>query len=164
MLKQNRDIIFNGEISHPGEAIETLNAMSRMAKGSGGTFHSSSPLNAIYDFKNLLMSSGYYSSDNAALFDVVRAVDLIIEPRIDFKTGKRFLNKVTEVKEYPRENNFELIDIWSWDKTAARLVPASEKLSNDLQHKLLDFDCCSENIKRINDILRGKRGVKGDVS
>lgn len=164
MLKQNRDIVFNGEISEPGEAVETVNAMTRMAKGSGGTFHSASPFDCIYDLKNLLMRSGYYFSDSAALFDVARAVDLIFHLRIDENTGLRYFKSITEVKENIKSGDFELNTLFNYDKKTCKLTPTGNKLSDNLKSKLLDYACYPEHIKLLDNILLGKYEKEGGIN
>nr|WP_276536714.1 ATPase, T2SS/T4P/T4SS family [Tissierella carlieri] len=156
MLKQNRDIIMVGEISSPADAMVTLKAMLRQAKGSSGSFHSNSPENTMYDIRNLLMQSGYYTNEMIALFDVARAIDVIIQIRPDRKTGFRYIRKVSEIIEDRKTMNFEESVLFKLDKKTKKLKPTGNKLSDNLVEKLLDYEATEEDIKVINAILSGE--------
>ena len=57
----NRDIVIYGEVRNPFDAFKTIKAMLRQARGSLFTFHSSSAVRMIHDFRQLLMQMKYYS-------------------------------------------------------------------------------------------------------
>ncbi|MCH4236502.1 MAG: CpaF/VirB11 family protein [Clostridium tyrobutyricum] len=96
-LRLGRDIIIDGEVRTPEEAYVTLQAMTRQNKGSMGSFHVSSIKNFIPDYKNMLMQSGIYKTEESALYDIGRAVDFVIYIAMDLLSGKRYIKDVMEV-------------------------------------------------------------------
>ncbi len=153
MLKQNRDIIITGEIATPIEQTVSLKAKIRQAKGSIDTFHSTSPTDCIYDARNLLMQSGYYSNEKIALYDVARAEDIIIQVRLDRKNKKRYIHKVSEIIEDRETMGFTEREIFKIDRETWRLKPV-QMISENLIEKLLDFECTKENIDCIEQIFK----------
>ncbi|CAB1249239.1 ATPase, T2SS/T4P/T4SS family [Clostridium sp. MT-14] len=96
-LRLGRDIMIDGEVRTPEEAYITLQAMTRQNRGSLGSFHTSSIKNFIPDYKNMLMQNNSYKSEESALYDIARAVDIVIFIALNLATGKRYIQEVTEV-------------------------------------------------------------------
>lgn len=161
MLKQNRDIIIHGEIVTPKDASVAIKAMIRQAKGSSGTFHSSSPKNAVLDIRNLLMQLGSYFNENIALQDVIRAVDIIIQTRTNRKTGERWIERISEIVEDRDEERdkvgFEENVVFKFNKVTRKLEPTGNKHSDILIESLLDYEATEEDIAVINEILTGSK-------
>ncbi len=159
MLRQNRDIILLGEIRSSNEAVETINAMLRQCRGSAATFHSSSPTRAIHDLRNLCMRSSQYKDFLTAQFDVADAIDLILEGRLDYKTGKRYINRISVVEADDTDYKFAVNDIFRYDHDKKELLPV-QCVSDEFLEKLLDYGMPIENIKKIKDLF--KENVKTD--
>ena len=158
MLRQNRDIILLGEIRSSNEAVETINAMLRQCRGSAATFHSSSPTRAVHDLRNLCMRSSQYKDFLTAQFDVADAIDLILEGRLDYQTGKRYINRISVVEADDTEYKFEVKDIFKYDHARKELMPV-QCISDEFMEKLLDYGMPIENIQKIKDLF--KEGIKG---
>lgn len=152
MLRQNRDIVLLGEIRSSLEATETINAMLRQCRGSAATFHSSSPRRAIHDLRNLAMRSSQYKDFLTAQFDVADAIDLIIEGRIDYATGQRYINRVAEVSADEDTFRFEVTNIFKYDHENKTLVP-TKCVSDQFFEKLLDYGMPFENVAKIKAIF-----------
>lgn len=161
MLRQNRDIILLGEIRSSNEAVETINAMLRQCRGSAATFHSSSPTRAIHDLRNLCMRSAQYKDFLTAQFDVADAIDLIIEGRLDYKTGKRYINRISIVEADDDNYKFEVKDIFRYDHEKKELLPV-ECVSEEFMLKLLDYGMPIENVDKIKAIFKKEKN-KEDV-
>lgn len=158
MLKQNRDIIIVGEIAGPKEQTVSLKAKLRNNKGSMDTFHSKSPTDAIFDGRNLLMQSGFYNNERIALYDMARAEDIIIQLRLNRKTKKRYVQKVSEIIEHRDTLDFEERELFVIDSKTLKLKPV-QMPSDHLIRNLLDYECTSENIKKIEQIFKGCKYV-----
>lgn len=152
MLRQNRDIILLGEIRSSNEAVETINAMLRQCRGSAATFHSSSPTRAIHDLRNLCMRSSQYKDFLTAQFDVADAIDLILEGRLDYDTGKRYINRISIVEADDANYKFEVKDIFKYSHEKKELVPI-QCVSDRFMEKLLDYGMPIENIDKIKEIF-----------
>ncbi len=153
MLRQNRDIVLLGEIRSSNEAVETINAMLRQCRGSAATFHSSSPTRAIHDLRNLCMRSSQYKDFLTAQFDVADAIDLILEGRLDYTTGKRYINRISVVEANDDDYKFEVKDVFKYDHEKKELLPV-QCVSDDFLEKLLDYGMPIENIQKIKDLFK----------
>lgn len=162
MLRQNRDIVLLGEIRSSNEAVETINAMLRQCRGSAATFHSSSPTRAVHDLRNLCMRSSQYKDFLTAQFDVADAIDLILEGRLDYETGKRYINRISVVEANDEDYKFEVNDIFKYNHDKKELEPV-QCVSDKFMEKLLDYGMPLENIDKIkaifNDVSPEKTGV-----
>ena len=156
MLRQNRDIILLGEIRSSNEAVETINAMLRQCRGSAATFHSSSPTRAIHDLRNLCMRSSQYKDFLTAQFDVADAIDLVLEGRLDYQTGKRYINRISVVEADDDNYKFEVNDIFKYDHATKTLLPV-QCVSDQFMEKLLDYGMPLENIKKIKDLFKNSK-------
>ncbi|MBQ7669009.1 MAG: Flp pilus assembly complex ATPase component TadA [Clostridia bacterium] len=152
MLRQNRDIILLGEIRSSNEAVETINAMLRQCRGSAATFHSSSPTRAVHDLRNLCMRSSQYKDFLTAQFDVADAIDLIMEGRLDYKTGKRYINRISVVEADEDTYKFDVTDVFRYDHEAKELRP-HKCVSDKFLTKLLDYGMPYENITMIKEMF-----------
>jgi len=152
MLRQNRDIILLGEIRSSNEAVETINAMLRQCRGSAATFHSSSPTRAVHDLRNLCMRSAQYKDFLTAQFDVADAIDLVLEGRLDYKTGKRYINRISTVEADEESYKFIVSDIFRYDHETKELKP-NQPPTDIFMEKLLDYGMPYENIQMIKDIF-----------
>ena len=159
MLRQNRDIILLGEIRSSNEAVETINAMLRQCRGSAATFHSSSPTRAIHDLRNLCMRSSQYKDFLTAQFDVADAIDLVLEGRLDYQTGKRYINRISVVEADDDNYKFEVNDIFKYDHATKTLLPV-QCVSDQFMEKLLDYGMPLENIKKIKDLFKNSKEEK----
>lgn len=153
MLRQNRDIVLLGEIRSSEEAVETINAMLRQCRGSAATFHSSSPTRAVHDLRNLCMRSAQYKDFLTAQFDVADAIDLILEGRLDYKTGKRYINRISVVEADDENYKFVVNDIFKYDHEKKELLPV-QCVSDNFISKLLDYGMPYENIAMIKEIFK----------
>lgn len=153
MLRQNRDIILLGEIRSSNEAVETINAMLRQCRGSAATFHSSSPTRAIHDLRNLCMRSSQYKDFLTAQFDVADAIDLVLEGRLDYVTGKRYINRISVVEADDENYKFEVKDIFKYDHATRTLLPV-QCVSDEFMEKLLDYGMPIENIEKIKKLFK----------
>lgn len=155
MLRQNRDIVLLGEIRSSNEAVETINAMLRQCRGSAATFHSSSPTRAVHDLRNLCMRSAQYKDFLTAQFDVADAIDLILEGRLDYETGKRYINRISVVEADEDNYKFEVSDIFKYNHDKKELEPI-QCVSDKFLEKLLDYGMPIENIAKIKEIFVDK--------
>lgn len=155
MLRQNRDIVLLGEIRSSNEAVETINAMLRQCRGSAATFHSSSPTRAVHDLRNLCMRSAQYKDFLTAQFDVADAIDLILEGRLDYETGKRYINRISVVEADDENYKFEVKDIFKYNHDKKRLEPV-QCVSDKFMEKLLDYGMPIDNIDKIKEIFETK--------
>ena len=153
MLRQNRDIILLGEIRSSEEAVETINAMLRQCRGSAATFHSSSPTRAVHDLRNLCMRSAQYKDFLTAQFDVADAIDLILEGRLDYKTGKRYINRISVVEADDENYKFNVTDVFRYDHEKKELMPEN-CVSDEFLTKLLDYGMPYENIDKIKALFK----------
>lgn len=161
MLRQNRDIILLGEIRSSNEAVETINAMLRQCRGSAATFHSSSPTRAVHDLRNLCMRSSQYKDFLTAQFDVADAIDLILEGRLDYVSGKRYINRISVVEADDNDYKFEVNDIFRYDHKLKTLLPV-QCVSDQFMEKLLDYGMPLENIQKIKDLFNEKNSKKDE--
>ena len=120
-MRTNRDIIVCGEVRSGEEAVVTLQAMLRQGKGSLGSFHSVSARDALYDFRNLLMQTGLYSSENIAMFDVARGIDLIVHLKLNRATGHRYVNEVVEVQPEVGGEYYKINSIFKYNRETEQL-------------------------------------------
>lgn len=151
MLRVDRDLIINGEIRSPEEAVVTLKAMSRQGRGSMGTFHTTSIYDFPYDYRNLLMQSGNYTSERTAELDIARAIDLVILLRLNRQTGKRFIWEIAEIENVAgKDTPFRLNSIIK--KTPNGYV-SNNRLSKWFIQHLKEYDFTDEDLVVVNNIL-----------
>lgn len=151
-LRLGRDIIITGEIREPIEALVTLKSMLRQGRGSCGTFHSTSPRDFIYDYRNLLLQSNYYTSEKIAELDVARAIDLVIHLKLNRITGQRYIGEVCEVLYDNKSGNYEVVTIFKYDREKKKVVPV-RRISDTLIEKMREYEITDENIRKINEIF-----------
>ena len=104
------------------------------------------------------MRSSQYKDFLTAQFDVADAIDLILEGRLDYQTGKRYINRISVVEADDTEYKFEVKDIFKYDHTRKELMPV-QCISDEFMEKLLDYGMPIENIQKIKDLF--KEGIKG---
>lgn len=161
-LRLGRDIIINGEIRSPDEAVVQLKAWTRQGRGSLGSFHTSSTYDYMFDFKNLLMQKGYYFSEKAALYDISRATDLIIHLDIDRKTGHRYIREIAEVivndsvyKANDTNNDtgslFSINTIFKYNKKTGKTEKVN-KISDQLINRCLEYEFDEKNIETLKEL------------
>ena len=129
--------------------------MLRQCRGSAATFHSSSPTRAVHDLRNLCMRSAQYKDFLTAQFDVADAIDLILEGRLDYETGKRYINRISVVEANDEDYKFEVSDIFKYNHDKKELEPV-QCVSDKFMEKLLDYGMPIENIGKIKEIFKGK--------
>jgi len=98
-FREDRDIIFQGEIRTPQEAYMDIYVKQRIAKGSGDTYHARDFNEFITTRRNLLMQTMLYKDHITAERDIADSNDLIYQLLYDSETGKRYINKIIEVEK-----------------------------------------------------------------
>jgi len=152
-LRLGRDLIINGEIRSCDEAVVQLKAWTRQGKGSIGSFHTSSVEDYIYDFKNLLMQKGDYTSEEAALYDIARATDIVIHIAINRKTGKRFIKETAEVI-LDKENKgkpFKINTLFRYSKESNE-IDVVNKISHSLIESFCEYEFDENNLEKLKQI------------
>lgn len=152
-LRLGRDIVIDGEVRTPEEAYVTIQAMTRQNKGSLGSFHTSSVKNFIPDYKNMLMQSGsgIYKTEESALYDIARAVDIVIFLSMDLYTGKRYISEASEIVFKPDEYHkpYELNTLFKY--TSGKLMPVN-RISDEYIHESMNFGFTDEKIRKLNEL------------
>lgn len=154
-LRQNRDIILDGEVRSPAEAEITLQAMTRQGRGSMGSFHTTSCEDFIFDYKNMLMKTGNYTKEETALYDIARAVDILILLSIDRSTGHRYVKEAAEIKLI-RDNfakPYELNSLFKYDKSLKTLIP-THKISDDFLDRASEYEFTNNHLKQLLDLYK----------
>lgn len=152
-LRMNRDIIIDGEVRTPEEAYITLEAMTRQNRGSMGSFHTSSNEDFMYDYKNMLIRGGIYKNEESALYDIARAVNLLIFLSINRHTGRRYIKKVSEVIFKPENYHkpYELSTLFEYDRKCDELLPVS-RISDSFLDRALDYEFTQDNLAQLNNL------------
>ena len=112
----------------------------------------SSPTRAVHDLRNLCMRSSQYKDFLTAQFDVADAIDLIMEGRLDYKTGKRYINRISVVEADEDTYKFDVTDVFRYDHEAKELRP-HKCVSDKFLTKLLDYGMPYENITMIKEMF-----------
>ena len=99
------------------------------------------------------MRSSQYKDFLTAQFDVADAIDLILEGRLDYATGKRYINRISVVEADDNDYKFEVNDIFKYDHEKKELLPV-QCVSDQFMEKLLDYGMPIENIKKIKDLFK----------
>ncbi|KAA8664632.1 ATPase, T2SS/T4P/T4SS family [Clostridium sp. MT-14] len=151
-LRMNRDIIIDGEVLTPEEAYITLEAMTRQNRGSMGSFHTSSNQDFIYDYKNMLLRGGIYKTEESALYDIARAVNILIFISINRQTGKRYIKEVSEMIFKPEDYHrpYELSTLFKYDRKKDELFPVN-RISEAFLDRAMDYEFTeSDRVKLYN--------------
>jgi hypothetical protein len=101
------------------------------------------------------MRSSQYKDFLTAQFDVSDAIDLIIEGRLDYKTGKRYINRISTVEADEDSYKFAVKDIFKYDHEKQHLVPI-QCISDSFFEKLLDYGMPFDNVEKIKEIFNPK--------
>lgn len=129
-FREDRDIIFQGEIRTPQEAYMDIYVKQRVAKGSGDTYHARSFNEFITTRRNLLMQTMLYRDHVAAEMDIADSNDLVYQLLYDTETGRRYVNKISEVEKLG-DGKFKERVIFEYDKDTDGWV-----IKNDLSEIL----------------------------
>lgn len=157
-FRLNRDVVIFGEVRNHFEAFEMLKAMLRQARGSLFTFHSSSVKRMVHDLRQLLIQTGYYKDFKEAQFDVADAVDIIIQVRLDRKTGERYIYRVCELVAIEDTMSFRINELFIYDRDEGVYLINKNGLD-----KVTIEDClCYELTKADADYLRDIFVIKPD--
>lgn len=134
-LRENRDIIIQGEIRTAEEAYLDIQVKNRVGKGSGGTYHATSISNFLITRRQLLMESQKYHSAEQAENDIVESEHIIILLSYNPATGERYLVSISEICKDDKEEHKNFKDlpiiIKEKDKWVCKNRP-SERLKNAL--------------------------------
>lgn len=157
-LRMGRDIIIDGEVRSPEEAYITLEAMTRQNRGSMGSFHTSSNQDFIYDYKNMLMKGNLYKNEESALYDIARAVNLLIYLSLDRHTGKRHIKQVSEVIFKPENYRkpYELVTLFQYDRKKEELIPMHRMSEGFIEHAF-EYEFTEEHEKKLNKLYEKMR-------
>lgn len=98
-FREDRDILFQGEIRSPQEAYMDIYVKQRVARGSGDTYHARDFAEFITTRRNLLMQTMLYKDNVTAETDIAISNDLIYQLLYDTETGQRYVNKISEVEK-----------------------------------------------------------------
>jgi pilus assembly protein CpaF len=152
-LRLGRDLIINGEVRSPDEAVVALKAWTRQNRGSICSFHTTSVKDYMYDFKNLLMQKGYYYSEYSALYDVARATDIVIHLDIDRKSGNRYIKEIAEIilDEQSTTVPFKINTLFKYNKENKRAEVVG-KLSSELVDRCLGYEFDGKNLEVIKSL------------
>lgn len=157
-LRQNRDIMIDGEVRSPAEADVTLQAMTRQSRGSMGSFHTTSCESFMLDYKNMLMKTGFYTREESALYDIARAVDILIFPCIDRspgKKGKRYIKEIAEVilDASNTMKPYRLNVLFKYDKKTNTLN-AVNRISSDFIERARQYEFTDDNMQQIENVYK----------
>jgi pilus assembly protein CpaF len=94
-LRMRPDRVIVGEC-RGGEVFDLLQAMNTGHEGSMTSIHANSPREALMRLENLYLLSGYDLPLKALRYQIISAVDYLIQIARD-ATGKRYISHVTEV-------------------------------------------------------------------
>lgn len=157
-LRLGRDIMIDGEVRTPEEAYITLQAMTRQNKGSLGSFHTSSIRNFMPDYKNMLMQNSIYKTEESALYDIARAVDIVIFIALDLSTGKRYIHDVTEIIFRP-ENYHKPYELNTLFKYTGGEIISINPISRGYLEEAFNFGFTNEHMDRLKNLYR-ECGIK----
>lgn len=101
------------------------------------------------------MRSAQYKDFLTAQFDVADAIDLILEGRLDYETGKRYINRISVVEADDENYKFEVNDIFKYNHDKKELEPV-QCVSDKFMEKLLDYGMPISNIEKIKEIFKDK--------
>jgi len=105
------------------------------------------------------MRSSQYKDFLTAQFDVADAIDLVLEGRLDYATGKRYINRISVVEADDDNYKFEVNDIFKYDHATKTLLPV-QCVSDQFMEKLLDYGMPLENIQKIKDLFKNSKEEK----
>jgi pilus assembly protein CpaF len=154
-LRMNRDVIIDGEVLTPEEAYITLEAMTRQNRGSMGSFHTSSNQDFIYDYKNMLLRGGIYKTEESALYDIARAVNILIFIAINRQTGKRYIKEVSEMIFKPEDYHrpYELSTLLKYDRGKDELIPVN-RISEAFLDRAMDYEFTENDRNKLYDLYQ----------
>lgn len=152
-FREDRDIILQGEIRTPDEAYIDIYVKQRIARGSGNTYHAGGFEEFMITMRNLLMQTGLYKDYKIAEIDVAISNDLLYQLLYDEYTGRRYVNKISEIeivdkinlkykervifKYNKRKDDWEVKNIIS-DKLIKKLKQKST-FTEEIEKELLDL-------------------------
>lgn len=152
-FREDRDIIFQGEIRTPQEAYMDIYVKQRVAKGSGDTYHARDFTEFITTRRNLLMQTMLYKDNRTAEVDIAESNDLIYQLLYDTETGHRYVNKISEVEKLENGDFKERI-IFEYDIEKNDWIVKND-LSDKLYKKLREEKRFDKDIeKRLRDLLK----------
>lgn len=158
-LRMGRDIIIDGEVRSPEEAYITLEAMTRQNRGSMGSFHTSSNQDFIYDYKNMLLKGNIYKSEGAALYDIARAVDILIYLSLDRNTGHRYIKQVSELIFKPDDYKkpYELNTLFEYTRKRKELISVN-RISKKFIERAFEYEFTEEHERELYELYK-KMGI-----
>lgn len=113
-LRLRPDRIIVGEV-RSAEAIELLNAMNTGHKGCMGTVHANSPQDAIVRMEALAQSGDAKLSEKALRYQVVSAIDLIVQVS-RYQDGTRRIGSIAEVRGFNDEGGYDVMPIFQMSR------------------------------------------------
>jgi pilus assembly protein CpaF len=137
-----------------------IKAMLRQARGSLFTFHSSSVQRMIHDLRQLLMQTGYYSDFREAQYDASDAVDLVIHIKLDRKTGRRYVFKISEIVANPENMTYSIKDLFVYNRELCKYLVNSEGLSGSSFKSCMEYEMTGADAAEIIDIFTIAPGEK----
>lgn len=152
-LNLNRNLIVNGEIRNHEEALLQLKAWTRLARGSMGTFLTTSINDYVFDLKNLLMQSGSYFSEYSALYDIARATDIVIQFDIDREVGTRYISEIAEiiVDNDNEKVPFKINTLFKYNKEKQKTEKVG-KIQDGLINRCKQYEFSDANLKALKDL------------
>lgn len=151
-FREDRDIIFQGEIRTPQEAYMDVYVKQRVARGSGDTYHARDFNEFITTRRNLLMQTMLYKDHEIAELDVAFSNDLIYQLLYDTETGRRYVNKISEIEKIGRDTFKERI-IFEYDGNLDDWIIKND-LSDNLYKKLCEEKSfLNESYKKLKKLL-----------
>jgi pilus assembly protein CpaF len=129
--------------------------MTRQNRGSMGSFHTSSNQDFIYDYKNMLLRGGIYKIEESALYDIARAVNILIFIAINRQTGKRYIKEVSEMIFKPEDYHrpYELSTLLKYDRGKDELIPVN-RISEAFLDRAMDYEFTENDRNKLYDLYQ----------
>lgn len=151
-FREDRDIILQGEVRTAMEAYIGIYVKQRVARGSGDTYHASGFEEFMTTRRNLLMQTGLYKEYLLAEMDIAHSEDLIYQLLYDRETGRRYINKISEIEVTGKTSYRERV-IFKYDRIIDDWV-IENMISDQLKERLLlEKRFTREDLARLQQLL-----------
>ncbi len=127
-LRMRPDRIVVGEV-RGGEALDLIQSMISGHEGSLSTVHASSAFDALVRLETLSLMSEVEIPVYVARSQVASAIDIVVQLTRSNETGRRRVNKISEVHRLNNENQYEISDLFT-------LLPAKNETDDTESSKL----------------------------
>jgi pilus assembly protein CpaF len=154
-LRFNRDIIMFGEVRSPEEAEAMIDAKTKQSRGSIATSHSRDARRYLHNMRKLLMRTGNYSTYREAQYDVADSDDLIIQIRLDMKTGKRYVQRIVELVAND-DMTYEIRDLFVYNKISNKIMINPKGVSKNTLEDCLEYELEMEDVKELKELFHIK--------